>query len=274
MAYVKRFTLTASTGAPTASAAYVEVWSQEYIGTNISDVRIDVYETNKNSYRSFDGGVPCTIKINTWSKSVTVSFEEAAQNNSVLVCSIEFKGVNHLADGTKPLSLNVSCVTGSDDVKTISYSGNIELPVIPRQSILGVIPDFKPENGVAISFTSYTSYTENLYVKNGETVIKTMLDVASPVSVVFTDDELKAIYQAAAEDLSITLDFLLQTYNGETKIGEDSTAQKATSLGGTVYIGGAENVPKRGIVYIGTDTGNKLGIAYIGGADDKPKRGA
>lgn len=246
----------------------VEVYSQENQLNNTSNVNVKVYV--KVSSASYDYSIPCFMFIDGTYYEDNVSF---TGNSAWKVIYEETKlNITHDADGKKQIAISAFIDTGMNStVGDITLEAvNVDFPVIPRASILSDISDFNIEDDLSIQYTAYTSYTNDLLIYIGSTLIKTVPGIASGATLIFTNDELHTIYSLIA-NLSETFIFDLKTMNGTVQIGVTSEKTAIGIISGTVKIG-VNNIPTRGVVYIGVDNLPVRGVAYVG-VDNLPVRG-
>lgn len=143
------------------------------------------------------------------------------------------KNIYHNADGTKSFSYSFSqefAITYSGtSIGTKTGSGTGTLDTIPRGSKLGTVPNFTTGSSITIPITKYSSsFTDNLVVKIGNTIIKTINDISNGDSVSFTSAELTKIYSALPNVTKGTVTWQLTTKNGSTTIGTSSKTSTVT----------------------------------------------
>ncbi|GEM_PF-5137702 len=240
---------------------FFKVYSQENQIANTSDIKVEVYEKNLDSYTSFDDDAICGINING-NSNITVNFHEGTQGATILLRTRE-NTVSHASDGTLSLTISATLDTTGVSLGDGSASRLITFPTIPRGSVLNDITNFDVEDGINIYYTSYTNYTEKLNIFIGDVIVRENYELYSGEKIQFSDDELYEIYSLIS-DISEIFKFTLKTMNDSVQIGNTSEKIATGTIAGSILTC-INEYPIRGVVYIGGDeTTIRKGIAYIG----------
>ena len=139
------------------------------------------------------------------------------------------KIITHNSNGTKSISVGGS-FTNSYFGNTVSISDVlVELPTIPRESVLGTISDFTIGNSIDIPITKYSSsFTDTLEISLNGTTIKTISNITNGYDVDFTTSELNNIYGLLPSVTYGTFTFKLTTKSGSTTIGTSTQTSRGT----------------------------------------------
>ena len=197
---------------------FYSVSSQDVAG-NYSQVYIyagmwktDGYFTSSNSYTSG------TITINGTSYDLT-GYQQFKDEVCIFEATVT---IPHNSDGSKSFTISLSCkgqASTSLSGVTLSGSGTVTLPIIPRSSSISVnsgtlgTPQTITANSKSSSFTHTLTWSSN-----GES--GTIANKSSATSWNFTPPLRLAEY--APNGVSVSMKFTLTTYNGSTAVGSDS----------------------------------------------------
>lgn len=141
--------------------------------------------------------------------------------------------VGHNSDGTKTYSysgsFNIAITYSGSWISTLSDSGSITLPRIPRQSSLtsaSMNANLKPNtaNQINISISSQTNFGHWFDVYYGSTRITSYQSTGKPSSLALTASEVNEILSLANSTTKPTLNIRMSTRDGSTQIG--STVSK------------------------------------------------
>ncbi len=176
--------------------------------------------------------------------------------------------VDHNADGTLS-SVNLYAFiplanSGSGENHVVDI--NVELPSIPRGSVLGTIPNFTFDstegNGVEFS-VPYTKYFPSYYnildiyingFDNDGTRVASILDEAyASGTVTFDSTALNTIYNAMASISSMEFTFVLWTYSDDTYNDQVGYASVKTAMGSISSEGIAPTFSENNITYCDTN---------------------
>lgn len=183
------------------------------------------------------------------------SFNDNRTSSGSKVLATKSKTVVHSADGTKTVSCSGYYQTGTS-AGNITWSGKKALTNIPRNAVLGSIPNFIFDNGNAfdVPITSYVNtYYNVLQIKYNDTIIATRANYTGN-TVTLRDDEINNAYTLMYASNSANWDFSLSTYTDSSKttvIGVESTAIGQASISS---IGSAPTFSNTGISAKDTNT--------------------
>lgn len=138
----------------------------------------------------------------------------------------------HNDDGTKTFNASISGWTYG--CSWVNASGNFELNQIPRASKINSveITDLlnrtnNIEGTYKVNYTRYYSeFRDNLKILVNGNLLKTIENYVSDDEFTLSNSELNTLYTEMANSNSINLTFKMQTYNGQTLIGEGQTYVK------------------------------------------------
>ena len=140
-----------------------------------------------------------------------------------------------LSDGTVVASGSYSFTHNAKGQKTFSVaiqgaiyyyavnctgSGSFSLPTISRVSLINSVTGNDTDGNLRVSYTKYvSSYTDNLLIYLGSTLIQTVSGYVNNKDITLTSGALHKIYAATGTSKTTTLTFKLQTYDGSTLLG-------------------------------------------------------
>ena len=140
-----------------------------------------------------------------------------------------------LSDGTVVASGSYSFTHNAKGQKTFSVSiqgaiyyyavnctgsGSFALPTISRVSLINSVTGNDTVGNLRVSYTKYvSSYTDNLLIYLGSTLIQTVSGYVNNKDITLTNGALHKIYAATETSKTTTLTFKLQTYDGSTLLG-------------------------------------------------------
>ena len=102
-----------------------------------------------------------------------------------------------------------------------SGSGSFTLPTIARVSTINSVTGSKITDTFKVNYTEYSSsFTNNLLISvSGQSTAQTITDYQSGATFTLNNALKTAIYNATSTSKTVSLDFKLATYNGNTLIG-------------------------------------------------------
>ena len=139
-------------------------------------------------------------------------------------------------------------------------SVSVSLDVAALQSELKEADDFVLEDSFSVKTEKYnSSFKDELKIKVGNNVVKTVEDYQSEAEIKLTGDELLSAYKALGEENTASAVFELSTENGENLVGTSSKTVNATAKG-TVKVK-ADGEWKRGLVWLKKNGSWKRAVA-------------
>ena len=142
--------------------------------------------------------------------------------------------VTHNNDGTKSVSYSASVDT-SWSLGDASLSGTLTLPKINRLAIVTSASDFTDEENPTLSFNNPAGFTVypylNFYDNNNNLVYQLYRNsetITSPYTWNITGEERSALWRATNKQQTYKVTVGVDTYNGTTKLGNNSKAQTMT----------------------------------------------
>ena len=145
--------------------------------------------------------------------------------------------VYHNSDGTKNVSYY--CYFNADNapyVAGLDTSGNTGLPTIPRAAGINAVNWSNIESAFNVTYSSPSSsfnYKLRVSIPNVKAIV-TYSSYGSGTNKSFTQAEKNSIYQYMVDNglASVSLGFVIETYNGTTKIGESSEPTRTITRAG------------------------------------------
>lgn len=142
--------------------------------------------------------------------------------------------VTHNNDGTKSVSYSASVDT-SWSLGDASLSGTLTLPKINRLATVTSTSDFTDEENPTLSFSNPAGFTVypylNFYDNNNNLVYQLYRNsetITSPYTWNITDEERSALWRTTNKQQTYKVNVGVDTYNGTTKLGNNSKAQTMT----------------------------------------------
>lgn len=142
--------------------------------------------------------------------------------------------VTHNNDGTKSVSYSASVDT-SWSLGDASLSGTLTLPKINRLATVTNASDFTDEENPTLSFSNPAGFTVypylNFYDNNNNLVYQLYRNsetITSPYTWNITSEERSALWRATNKQQTYKVNVGVDTYNGTTKLGNNSKAQTMT----------------------------------------------
>lgn len=159
-------------------------------------------------------------KYDTWDWGGWLTVATKTKNN-----------INHDVDGSKKINISCSLTqTGTSMAGTYEASGTATLDKINRASVLGNINNFNISNIITIPITKYiTSAIDNLQIKLGDVLIKSIANIEDGYVLTFTESEQNNI-KSLSSSFKVILSFNLSTTNEETLIGTSNQNVKVNLL--------------------------------------------
>lgn len=125
----------------------------------------------------------------------------------------------HNAKGQKTFSVAIQGAIYYYAVNCTGY-GSFSLPTISRVSLINTVTGNDTDGNLRVSYTKYvSSYTDNLLIYLGSTLIQTVSGYVNNKDITLTNGALHKIYAATGTSKTTTLTFKLQTYDGSTLLG-------------------------------------------------------
>lgn len=177
---------------------------------------------------TYNKDLPYTDTVTLWSKTLTIT---------------------HNTDGSKTVPISYSFATGIS-AGTLTGSKNLILTTIPRASTNLSVSEFNIEEGFSGTITKNSNtFTDKLIISYETIPIKTIDNFTSNTVYSFTDSETLSLYKQSGTNLSLSLSFNIETYNGTTLLGNTSS----TAIGnikGNMYAKNGSNGLTRCVAWI------------------------
>lgn len=213
---------------------------------SVYEIRI-AYIINSQNISNNTSNITTKLQVrSTNSQYITYGFKQNSWINDTQVASnqtFDFRSTNtwqefgtltknysHNDDGTLTLNLKGNFQTtaaGSARPYTGSVSQNVTIPTIPRNSEFTSVPNFNIGTSFNVKLKQYASFYDVLTIKIGSTIIKTINNATSTQEIVFTSNELDAIYGLTVNASYSDFTFELKSYidsNKNTQVGDTDIA--------------------------------------------------
>lgn len=155
--------------------------------------------------------------------------------NEVIISS-PAKTITHNSDGKKSLSLSASAKNTYWNIDK-SLNATVDLPKINRLAIVTSASDFTDEENPILSFSNPAGFTVypylNFYDDNNNLVhqlYRNSESITSPYTWNITDEERISLWSATNKQQKYKVNVGVNTYNGTTKLGNNSKAQIMTYI--------------------------------------------
>ena len=137
---------------------------------------------------------------------------------------------NHNSAGQKSFSVTIQAGIYTYAVNCTG-SGSFTLPTISRISNITAVNGVNTSDVLSVNYTEYVnSYINNLIIKLGNTTLQTINNYESGASFTLSDSALNTIYSSSTTAKTVTLSFILQTYDGSTLLGTSDAVNKTLTI--------------------------------------------
>lgn len=221
-----------------------EIQSSIDVTGNTSRVEFQ-FSIYKSSY-SWSGYNNITYSININGSIYTGTIPRYTAG-SALTIRTEQQVIGHESDGSKNINFSFSVTDNSGVSYTCgnaSASGSMALTTIPRASTINSASGSNIEGNFVVTYTSYYSgFTNKLRISipNVEQLEKN--NYTSGTAFTLSSTTINHLYEYMYDKQSIPLGFVIETWNGNTKIGESAELVNycqitdcSPTIGGQSYI--------------------------------------
>lgn len=172
--------------------------------------------------------------------------------------------VAHNNDGTKSISCSAECSGGGSYGPGVgNCSGTLKLTTIPRNAKINSFSGNDIDGDFSVGFTkSVTNWVCYLRLSIGGTQIQRMDYNTSGTVFRLTDEAKDIIYNTVGNDDTVNISAVIETWNGNTKVGESSAITNTCTINRNVWLN-VSGVWKRGIPYVNINGVWKAGVPYI-----------
>lgn len=199
------------------------------INNNRSTVTATLKLSRTNTGYTTYGDGSFAIYINGVAKTNSQNYTITYNSNTVMVTNTVV--VPHNADGTKSISIT-AYGSMSGVLSVSSQGGTVALDTIPRASTISYFPNFIIGDDVEIRINrASSSFTHTLVMYLNGTYIGEWHNVGSSIILSLNETQLDRLYNGIPNSTSATVTLSCSTYNGTTKIG-DNTFKTATAMVG------------------------------------------
>ena len=237
---------------------YAKYTSQSTANNKTTYYLKSTYYIPSQSYISFSSA---TAKLDGTSKS----YGSTTLNKGETTIQEVSRTITHNSDGsspTKSVKTEWSATFGGSGTSTASIS----MPKINRIATVTNASDFTDEENPTLSFSNPAGFIVypylNFYDKDNNLVhqlIRNSESITSPYTWNITDEERTALYKATNKQQTYKVNVGVDTYNGATKLGNNSKSQTMTYVNAepsqsTVFT----EIKQKVIDVLGTDTAETL----------------
>lgn len=198
--------------------------------SNTSSVTAILYykkssQSTEPTYGTFKGN----LDINGTKKSISKSITLNCNNTYIEVDRLTVPSIQHNDDGKKTITISAEGFIPGTSLSKSSGSTEAVLDTIPRESKINTFSDFVIGENFKIELIKYSSsFTDNLQIKYGNTVIKTINNYQSKTEISFSQNELNTIYNLMNTVNEGTITAIITTKSGSTTIGTNSKTAKGS----------------------------------------------
>ena len=200
--------------AVTKSTSYIE--SNISIENNTSSITIYIEFSANDTTTVFTGKtLTCVCNGVTKSKKISYPIGKRAQAN------FTFDNIEHTSDGSKTVSWNWSCPTGTSAIGTITSSGSFPLTQIQRPSLVSVSSGTKKmgdelEITITKNFSNASHRLTYIFLSQSS-----VIGATSASSYLWTPP--RTLANEIPDSLSDTCYIICKTYDNDTLIGQTET---------------------------------------------------
>lgn len=200
-----------------------------------------------------------------WINGQTDSFSKYESVNDGWVTLAEKSlTVGHNADGTKQINIGAR-VHGPSGTSmsgnTVEGGQDVWLDTIPRASQISAFSGTDVTGKFKVTFTpAVSSFKHNLRLVAGSSTLKTVTNYASGTEVTLDNTALNTLASIMTSTNKVNIIAYLDTYNGSTKIGDNSKTNSCTWYRSRIKLGGTW---KKAVPYIKINGVWKEAIPYI-----------
>ena len=243
----------------------LDVWETSYdTSTNTSLVNWALYIVNGNA--RFNANFQYTVTIDGTTRanySGNVNTTDVGYNTPHFLTSGSFTST-HNSDGTKSIYCSASCSGGGGyGPGNGSCGGTLTLTTIPRAATINSFNGNSIDDNFVVGYTKYVNnwqYYLRLSIQGGAQVHRDLY--TSGTTFKLTDNEKDIIYNTVGNADTVTLVAVIETWNGNTKVGESSSLTKVCGINRNVWLN-VNGTWKRGIPYVNINGVWKAGVPYI-----------
>jgi len=172
--------------------------------------------------------------------------------------------IGHNNDGSKTISCSASCSGGGGyGPGTGNCGGNLTLTTLNRAANIDSFSGNDIDTDFSIGYTKYVNewtYYLTMMMSDDTELDKTVYNTSGAVYRL-PDAAKDIIYNAVGNDDTVNIKAKIETYNGETKVGESTTITNLCTINRNMWVN-VNGVWKRGIPYVNVNGVWKVGVPY------------
>lgn len=173
--------------------------------------------------------------------------------------------IAHNNDGTKTISCSATCSGGgSFGPGNGSCSGNLTLTTIPRAATINSFSGTDIDNDFSIGYTKYVNdwtYYLRLSLSDNTQLDRVVYNTSGDIYRL-PESAKDIIYNSVGNNDTVQIKAVIETYNGNTKIGESTALTNTCNINRNMWLN-VSDTWKRGIPYVNINGVWKKGIPYI-----------
>ena len=198
---------------------------------NTSTISFD-FTIYKSSY-SWSGWNSITYTVNIDGTNYTGTIPSYTAGNRMVIAS-GTQTISHNSDGTKNIGFSFNVTDNSGQSYTCgnaSASGTMDLTTIARASTINSVSGSDIESNFVVTYTSYyNQFTNKLRVSIPNVYALQTHEYTSGTSFTLDQSSLEYLYTYMANKQTVPLGFVIETWNGSTKIGESAEIVQTCSI--------------------------------------------
>lgn len=232
---------------------------------NTSTVSWTLYIVNGSS--RFNANFSYTVKIDGSTRanySGNVNTTDVTYHQAHKLASGTYT-VTHNNDGTKAINCSATCSGGgSYGPGNGTCSGNLTLTTINRAAKIDSFSGNDIDTDFSVGYTKYInnwSYYLTVMMADNTQLDRKLYNTSGAIYRL-PESAKDIIYNAVGNNDTVDIKVKIETYNGDTKIGESATKTNTCTINRNVWLN-VNGVWKRGIPYVKINGTWKMGVPYI-----------
>lgn len=173
--------------------------------------------------------------------------------------------VGHNNDGTKTIACSATCSGGGGyGPGNGSCGGNLTLTTIPRAAVISSFSGTDIDNDFSVGYTKYVNdwtYYLRLSLSDNTQLDRAVYNTSGAIYKL-PESAKDIIYNSVGNDDTVEIKAVIETYNGNTKVGESTALTNTCNINRNMWLN-VSGAWKRGIPYVNVNGVWKKGIPYI-----------
>lgn len=203
--------------------------------TSLVSWTLRIVSTKSLTYGSWDlEGTPYSVTIDG-SKVASGSKTYDFRNYQSLTIASGSKTITHNSDGSRSVSVSATFGNSNTPIGDASASGTMTLTTIPRASKITSFTGNSIDSYLYVRYTYYdSSFTNKIRISIPNVKV---LEYATTTSFKLSDETLNYIYSYTTNSKTITLGAVVETWSGNTKVGESEELTLTLPITGNPTVG-------------------------------------